>query len=222
MEMQAVEHDPFAVPTQAVDHDPFAPGFEAVDHNPFSIDQERIAALSGLNPVQRSMLGVLSLAEKVGAPHQTAIKLYNDVVQRGRTAPISENDLSQNERGQLRALVEGHAKSLNVREGRVDYPDYGKFSPDLDQNILGGFRYAIGDGGDINIQDTYDFNANRADQRETSIGLQALALLANPRGLAAQIGRQIIPDTGGRGVPVNIRLQRPLLQSVDHDPFAEQ
>lgn len=51
MEMQAVDHDPFVVPTQAVDHDPFAPGFEAVDHDPFAdavkfVDAERLSRVS--------------------------------------------------------------------------------------------------------------------------------------------------------------------------------
>lgn len=36
MEIQAVDHDPFAAPTEAVNHDPFAPGFSAVEHDPFA------------------------------------------------------------------------------------------------------------------------------------------------------------------------------------------
>jgi hypothetical protein len=164
----------------------------------------------GLNAVQRSFLKALDLSQQLGLTmgHPTAIKLYNDVVQRGRTDPITEADLAPDERAQLRDLVLAHSERNNQTAGSVDYKDYFEHKSPLDQNILGGFRYSIGDNG-IKVRDTYDFNKNREGAPiERNPFIQAAAAFANPRGLAAQIGRDVIPDTGGQGIPVDITLPR--------------
>jgi hypothetical protein len=103
--------------------------------------------------------------------------------------------------------VRAKAEATGSSAGTIDYPDYRKYGSDLSENILGGFRYSLGDNGSAAVSDTYDFNANRAGPSiENNQAMQALAILANPRGLAAQIGRQVVPDASGRGVPVQITL----------------
>jgi hypothetical protein len=161
-----------------------------------------------LSGVQKAFLSLLSGAEKVGVGG-TPLKIYNDVVQRGRTSPITEADLSQAEREALLRLVRGKAEATGSRSGSIDYPDYAKYGNGLSENLLGGFRYSLGDDGAANVSDVYDFNANRAGPPiENNQAMQAFAVLANPRGLAAQIGRKIVPDTSGRGVPVQIKLSQ--------------
>jgi len=163
--------------------------------------------LSGsLSGVQKAFLSLLSGAEKVGVGG-TPLKIYNDVVQRGRTTPITEEDLTPTERQALFRLVQSKASATGSKSGSIDYPDYAKYGSGISENILGGFRYALGDDGAAHVSDLYDFNANRAGPPiENNQAMQAFAVLANPRGLAAQIGRAVVPDTSGRGVPVTMRL----------------
>jgi hypothetical protein len=159
----------------------------------------------GRNIVQSTFLGVLSKAEAMGFGG-TAVKLYNDVVQRGRTSPITEADIPPSEVADFAKLVRGHADATGKSEGTIDYPDYRKFAPGLSHNIVGGFSYKIGRGGDITITDTYDFNVARAGRHDENVLLQAVAAVVSPRNLASKIGRDTIPDAGGRGIPVQIHI----------------
>ena len=133
----------------------------------------------------------------------TSLKLYNDTVQRGRSSTITEADLSPEDLGGLKSIVEDHAKSTGRSSGSIDYKDY---KGRADHNILGGFRYSIDQNNVITITDKYDFNADRGDPSDYSMPMQAAAMILDPRALAAHIGRKTIPDTGGRGVPVLIKL----------------
>lgn len=158
---------------------------------------------SNLSFVERGFLGTLRAAESVGAGG-TALRLFNDVIQRGRTEPITEQDLKPAEQEKLRALVVQHSQNNGSQSGMIDYKDYR--GSGVDPNILGGFKYSIKDGN-ISVEDTYDFNTNRIDGWEDNRIVQMLGALANQRGLAASIGRKIIPDSGGNGVPVRIKLR---------------
>lgn len=163
----------------------------------------------GLTGVHRAFLSALNIVEKTGLGG-TAIKLYNDVIQRGRTEPITEKDLTDKERAQFHSLAKSHSEATGQKSGSVDYIHYQKYTPGLDTNILGGFQYSINDDGKVNIKDTYDFNVNRAGPSiENNQIIQAIGAFANPQGLGAQIGRIVKPDTGGHGVPVNINLEAP-------------
>lgn len=162
-----------------------------------------------LGVVQKGFLKGLNLMESISPAHHTALKLYNDVVQRGRTEQITEKDFPEHEQIQLRDLVLSHsAKNGGQDSGKIDYKDYVEHKSALDQNILGGFKYSIAKNGDISITDTYDFNKDREGPSiERNPFMQILGAIANPRGLAAQIGRDVVPDTGGKGIPVRIKLK---------------
>lgn len=172
---------------------------------PFNVDPMTTQSVeddpvSGLSGVERTFMAALRTAESAGVGG-TAVRLYNDIMQRGRTKPITEGDFSADERQKLRDLVIKTAKGKT--EGKVDYKDYP--GSGVDSNILGGFKYQIKDGT-VHIEDTYDFNANRADGYEDNLFVQALAFVGNPRGLAASIGRKKLSDLSGKGIPVRIKL----------------
>lgn len=150
--------------------------------------------------MENTFLGALNQAEKVGIGG-TAVKLYNDFIQRGRTEPISQKDLSPTDIQSFKQLVEAKVQSTGSKQGKIDYKDYEK--SDADTNILGGFRYKVLDNGDIEIKDTYDFNVNKGGQGENNELVQVLAAFVAPKQLAASIGRKVLPDTKG-GVPVHI------------------
>lgn len=157
---------------------------------------------SKLSAVENSFLGALKTAESAGTGG-TALKLYNSIVQGGRREPITAKDFSTEEQTGLANLVKANAQTTGKLEGKIDYKDY--LGSGIDSNILGGFKYTI-ERGVIHIKDTYDFNKDRADGSEDNVFIQAAAALGNPRGLAASIGRKILPDDG-KGVPVNITLR---------------
>ncbi|NLS19907.1 lytic transglycosylase domain-containing protein [Rhizobium sp. P40RR-XXII] len=171
---------------------------EAVGSKPQPKAEEDTASpFDQLSTVERSFLTSLRYAEDMGAGG-TALKLYNDVIQRGRKDPITENDLSVDERQKLKALVLSKGKD----SGSIDYKDYR--GTGIDSNILGGFKYHVKDGV-VHIDDTYDFNSDRAEAGDDNVFIQAAGAVANPRGLASVIGRKIAPNTKA-GIPVRIIL----------------
>ena len=154
--------------------------------------------LSNLSSVERGFLGALSAAESAGIGG-TKLKLYNDIIQRGRTAPITESDLQPDEQEKLKALVLKQGKS----EGKIDYKDY--IGSGMPEDILGGFRYKV-DNGAVHITDTYDFNKSKGSSWDDNSLVQALGAFTSPKNLAAAIGRKIAPDSKP-GVPVKITLK---------------
>jgi hypothetical protein len=146
-----------------------------------------------------------------------SVSLFNDVVQRGRTAPITQNDFDTPDIEALRRVVMEKVAATGSRAGGVDYRDYNRVPPSARPNsdILGGFQYAVDPDGSVSITDSYDFNTtNRrtgaplAGAHDDNPFLQTIAGLLNPRNLAIHIGRKAIPDTSG-GVPVNIAIPPP-------------
>lgn len=164
---------------------------------------QRQGAVDNLNGIQSAFLGMLRGAENVVPLHNTATRLFNDVVQRGRVQPVTERDFSKDELSKFEGMVRRHSADTGLREGKIDYPDYVRYQGP-DSQILGGFQYSVGNNGDITIKDTYDFNRNRAEHGDDNRALQALAMIVNPRGLAAKIGRDVVPDVPGRGIPVDL------------------
>jgi len=156
---------------------------------------------SDLSGPQKALLFALDKAEKIGVGG-TAVRLYNDVIQRGRTEAITAKDLNSSELDGLKEIVLAKAQKTGQQSGVIDYKDY---NSKLDSNILGGFKYKI-QNNKLIVDDVYDFNANRADKFEDNRFMQGVAFLANPRGLAAGIGRKRVSDTSGKGVPVKIEL----------------
>ncbi len=144
----------------------------------------------------------------------TSLKLYNDVIQRARTTPITERDFTADELGAIRDMIRNKMAVTGQPSGHIDYRDYpggnllvadrSKAAGEV-MNTLGGFDYSK-NNGNINVTDKYDFNANRGGVEDKSQLAQLLAMGFSPRNLAASIGRKILPDTGGRGVPVNIAI----------------
>ena len=157
---------------------------------------------ANLSSVETGFLAALRGAERAGLGGKS-LALYNDIIQRGRTAPITENDFDETEKAALRSLVMSVSEKTGKKSGSVDYKDYR--GSNFDSNILGGFRYKITDAG-IFVEDTYDFNASRADGLEDSVFIQALGAVGNMRGLAAGIGRKKLSDRSGKGVSVRIKL----------------
>jgi hypothetical protein len=192
--------------------------------------EEHERALASLTGVQRTFLDALQAAERAGVGG-TPLRLYNDVIYRGRTSAITERDLSGEEREELRRLVESHVARTGRRSGRFDHSDYAaalggsrdhpdlaaiRGRPDLSQ-VLGGFQYSVGDDGRISITDTYDFNRARGDAWDDSRLVQFLSAFLEPRALAAGIGRRIRPDDG-RGIPVQITLGRKSQDRLPSEP----
>jgi len=171
---------------------------------------------SSLTSVEKTFLKVLDTYEKTGLA-STRVRLYNDIVQRGRTEPITEKDLSSDELRQLKELVRFKAERSGKSSGKVDYKDYQDYTasrsykdqwnnPTLTTDILGGFKYSI-KNGKITVEDTYDFNTGgKFTEHDNNSLLQALAFVADPYHLAAAIGRKVVPNKKGKGIPVNISL----------------
>jgi hypothetical protein len=172
---------------------------------------------NNLSLVQRAFLGVMRGAEGIGAAG-TSLKLYNDIVQRGRNAPITESDFTPDELSAMQDMVKNKMAITGQPAGHIDYRDYpggnlmvadrSKAAGEV-MNTLGGFNYSVQPNGAIGITDKYDFNASRGDSSDDNPWAQALAAALYPRNLAASIGRRIIPDTSGRGVPVNVTIGLP-------------
>lgn len=156
-------------------------------------------ATATLDWLDKLFLGGLSGAEWLGLGG-TPLKLYNDVIQRGRKEPITEKDFPHRELAAYRDLVLKKARDTGRSEGNIDYPDY--VGTGLPQGSLGGFRYRVTDDGNVAITDRYDFNANRGAPTDQNMAVRALGALFAPMHAAAAVGRKVAPS--GKGVPVNM------------------
>jgi hypothetical protein len=156
--------------------------------------------------LDRLFLGGLRVAEAVGIGG-TPLKLYNDVVQRGRRDPITEKDFPPDELAGYRQIIERKGGT----EGHIDYPDYK--GTNVPQANLGGFNYKDGE-----ITDKYDFNTNRGGPYEKYLAARLLESVINPVGMAASIGRRIVPP--GAGVPVRIKLEQEVPPGLAQDAQA--
>ncbi len=154
----------------------------------------------GADFLDRAFLDSLRVAESVGVGG-TPLKLYNDVIQRGRTEPITEGDFPPEELNALRQIIERKIQSSGATEGQIDYPDYE--GTDLSPAALGGFQYQSSPEG-IAITDRYDFNTERGDVNDNSLGKRLLAALVAQKAYASHLGRRFIPP--GKGVDVRINL----------------
>lgn len=134
----------------------------------------------------------------------TATKLFNDVVQRGRTATITEDDFTSDDLEGYRQMIQAHVGRTGEKTGKIDYKDY--IDSKVDANSLGGFSYNIDSDGNIKISDIYDFNTNRGNSNEKNPLIQGLSVIASPKSLAASVGRDRAPE--GHGVPVSINISK--------------
>jgi hypothetical protein len=148
--------------------------------------------------LDRALLAAMRGLESVGAV-DTPLRLFNDVVQRGRREPITERDFEPDEINALREIV--HRKGGT--SGTIDYPDYGD-SDAAPKNALGGFKYEVDPQGGIDIADRYDFNTDRASPYEDNLAYRLARMLLVPRDAAASIGRRTVPP--GTGPDVRLRI----------------
>lgn len=186
----------------------------------------------GLDTFDRVFLRMGQLAEDVGIGGDK-LKIYNRVVGRGDTSPITEKDLSPKSMKFLSDMVnrsytergDGAFRSMN------DYNTYGpkmnlgfnELHPSLPPKImgmdavsdaykhdvyqvLGRFNYAKDkdDGSSINISDTYDFNYPFAGTKNPLV--RALTAITGPRNYAVDLAHRVVPP--GKGAPVNIKIPR--------------
>jgi len=186
------------------------------------------ARIANLNPVQRAYLNVLAKLEKIGFGG-ASLRIYNDVVQRGRTRPITENDFTDNELADLTELVmtehtrTGKGRGPIVPAHEQKKPESEKYSPHytsadffMPRTYLGAFHYDVDDKGTYTITDKYDFNADRGDPTLDTNAFESVETGVYPSvAHGASIGRNIVPDTSGRGVPVNIKLYKNPAQFED-------
>lgn len=164
----------------------------------------------GLDLAQNAFLWFGRLAEKGGA-YGTPLRLYNQMVQEGRTKPVTESDFTNLELDTAKRLILDKIKRTSKPSGHFTYEDYngnyGKDEPAA-RNLLmslGAFQYAVGDDGNIGISDSWDFNRDKATQIEGREAEKSPEVgLLMPTAYAAGIGRQVIPD--GSGVPVSINI----------------
>lgn len=169
-------------------------------------DMERQPAQSELSSLQSGFLSALDLAESMGLG-RTPLRLYNDVVGRGRREPITERDFTGYDMQMFHDLVTA-ARKRQGNMGEVVPQDYDTViyaGGRPDYNAIGSFKYEIAPGGSAVIRDTYDFNLDRTDKPGVEGEGSTFQFLTNPVGYAASIGRKLVPDTSG-GVPVNVRL----------------
>lgn len=195
-------------------------GGSAAGAGAFGGGKSGLPTYTDLSWQQKAILGILRLAEHiepVGDAH-TAIKLYNDVVQRGRKEPITETDFHPDTLEKFRDFVITHSKQMGQNAGSIDYSDYRRLAPDINPNMLGGFQYNIDDKGNVGIKDTYDFNVDRGGPQDASPLYQTAGLLLNPMGVAASAGRRLVPDISGQGVPVRINIPNPAGVAVAGGP----
>jgi hypothetical protein len=154
-----------------------------------------------ITTLENALLGILRGYE-ANVDNGTPLKLYNDVVQRGRKEPISEKDLTPAELKKLGGAVRKKGGAV----GSFDYPDYRANMPtshDL-SHTLGGFQYEIDDDANVTVRDTYDFNTAKGSPTDNDLAMQIFSFLFEPRALAAAAGRKVAPP--GKGLPVNIHI----------------
>jgi hypothetical protein len=164
---------------------------------------------SDLPWVQRRFLDALGFAERLGAGG-TPLRLYNDVVARGRRNPITEADFSPDELEKFAKLIAVERQRTGKPSGFVSPDTYDEllFKHGVDQSydMIGGFQYETAPDGSAVIRDSYDFNLDRAGTGGIEGNGGVFQAITNPVGLAARIGRARVPDTSG-GVPIQIKLQ---------------
>ena len=207
--LEPVDHDPFVSP-------PAKPTYLLpVDHDPF---------------VERGFLGALDLAERAGLGG-TSLRLYNDLVAKGRRTSVTERDFSPAELATFRQLATTARDKSGKATGVVGpeiYDDLMMQGGRPDYNMIGGFAYETAPDGGVVIHDTYDFNLDRAGKPGIEGQGGLFQAITSPVGMAASIGRKRLPDSSG-GVPINIRIPPPApapdkqyrLEPIDHDPFAQ-
>ena len=165
---------------------------------------EQVSPLQPLDWLDKSFLAGLRGAENLGFGG-TQMKLYNDVIQRGRKDPITEKDFTPQEIYGLSNLVNKKIYQTGEPQGAIDYPDYRNSG--VDSNLLGGFRYSTDPDGKIKITDKYDFNTSKASSLDQSTLYRLLNSAFHPVGMGAIIGRKIAPP--GSGVDVKLNLGQP-------------
>jgi len=173
----------------------------------------------GLDPIESGYLKFLSGLEGVGFGGPS-LRIFNDVIGRGRRQPITERDFHERDLADLNELVLQEYTRTGKRKGNIaPRGEYAEGSYDfLDyprpRTYLGGFKYEIDDEGNILVRDKYDFNKAKGGESERSSSFevrypaQELAAQAPEAGFAASIGRHVLPDTSGKGVPVKIRIPK--------------
>lgn len=163
-----------------------------------------------LNWVESGFLAGLQMMEAAGHlfnHDETPLRLYNDVVNRGRKETITEKDFNKEDIDGFRKMIEAKISDTGKTTGKIDYPDYQKHGLKFLSQALGGFKYSQNEDGTIDITDMYDFNKDRAGKYDNDVAAQLLSMLFEPRNLAASIGRKVVPDDPGRGVPVKIKVK---------------
>jgi hypothetical protein len=172
--------------------------------------QEHNFSNEPLNRVEKLYLSAFNQLEKLGVGG-TALRIYNDIVQRGRTDPVTENDFNEDELKRLKTIIQEKISKDGKTTGSFDYKNYLGSSDsgviDSFRNILGGFKYKVEDDGTIVVTDTYDFNKLvRTSKLDNHPVVQAILGPINPVGLATHIARKKISAESRKGVPVEIRI----------------
>lgn len=155
--------------------------------------------------VDDAFLSALDQAEKAGMGG-TALRLYNEIVQRGRTEPITESDFSGEEQDIFRRLSLTKAGATGKQSGHIDYRDYAKLGVMSQSNAIGGFNFDIQKDGTVLITDKWDFNSKtRTGDGPRNAVFHLLAAFITPYQMAAAVGRErVTPD---KGVSVRIVLK---------------
>ena len=192
---------------------------ESEDYEQAYMAQGNYSNPNDLNAIQKAFLGTLDLVDKTGLGG-TSVRLYNDIVGKGRRNPVTEQDFTPDELQDLKDLILFKVQETGESEGQIDYPDYQKYTasrsfkdqfnrPTFSENVLGGFKYSVKDGN-ITIDDKYDFNkvSGVGQEHDDNIFLQLTAGVLQPYRMFSAIGRKVIADTGGEGVPVKINIKQ--------------
>ena len=189
----------------------------------------------GLDTFDRVFLRMGQLAEDVGVSDDR-LKIYNRVVGRGDTSPITENDLSKDTLSFLSSMVRSKDRDGG---GSVSYPDYKKYGikrdvgfNEIHQSLpstiggmplikgyqgdsgaakllqtLGQFSYKADGKGGFLVSDNYDFNPrDKSKHPGISPVEKPVTMLTDPLYYARELGGRVVPP--GKGAPVRVKIPR--------------
>lgn len=169
---------------------------------PRPIDEEDI---KGLDTVDKVFLLGTRIYDALGVAN-TAQKLFVDAVAKGRKETITENDLTQEDISVFKKLIQTKVAETGKSSGSIGYGDYKGEGISDRYNILGQFKYSVDEQGNIEIDDSYDFNRGGAWKHIAGLTTteKLKRMLQDPEDYGNYVGQKSMTN----GIPVKIKIPK--------------
>lgn len=169
-----------------------------------NVDPEKV---DSLNLTDKLFLMGTKIYDNLGLSN-TAERLFVDAIARGRTEPITEKDLTEDDMSYFRDMIETKVKETGKTSGRIGYGDYK--GADAPYNILGQFRFTVQEDGSIDIEDKYDFNRGGAWEQIKGFTTyeKFKEMMSDPENYGNYVGQKVRSDKKANALPVRIKLPK--------------